>query len=238
MKAKIISCEIFRGEIEHLLGKHGLDIETEYLEIALHNETDNLRSQIRERIDAAPDDVTHILLFYGLCGNGTAGISSPNHTIVIPRAHDCCTILLGSRDRFQSNFGHRLSAEWTSNIYYEKKGWGSRSDNRDLEQLGLNMSREEYIKYYGEENGAYLWETLQPKGSSEIIFIRVPETEDPETEERVKLKAEENEKTFLVLEGSLSLLEKLILAQWDGDFLIVPPQQEIQPSFDDEVIKA
>lgn len=237
MNTRIIACEIFRDEIEYLIREHKLEIEPEYLEIASHNDTNNLRSLIQAKINETSDDHTHILLFYGLCGNGLAGISSRRHTLVLPRAHDCCTILLGSRDRFAEHFGENLSAEWTSNTYFEKKGWGSMADNRGLEQLGLNMTREEYITHYGEEDGAYLWETLQPKSSPEVIFIRVPETENEKMEAAVRKEAVERDKSFRLLEGSLNLLKKHLLGEWDQDFLVVPPEGEIQPSYDENVMQ-
>ena len=233
----IVACEIFRNEIEYLKSSHTLDIPVEYLEIASHNDSDNLRRLIQSKIDGIDEKYTRILLFYGLCGNGTSGISSGNRTLVIPKAHDCCTILLGSRERFLENFGDNLSAEWTSNTYYEKKGWGSMSDNRGLEQLGLNMTREEYIEHYGEEDGSYLWETLRPKTSDEVVFISLPETRNPRVEEAVRKEADVHGKSFRLLEGSLNLLRKLIMEEWDDDILVVPPGNTIQPSYDEEVIK-
>ena len=236
MNWKIVACEIFREEIRHLMEKHRLEIPAVFLEIASHNDTNRLRTLLQEEIRRTGPEVTHILLFYGLCGNGTAGLSSRDHTLVIPRAHDCCTVLLGSRSRFQECFGENLSAAWTSNMYFRKKGWDSTSDSRGQESLGLNLSLEEYTALYGEENGAFLYETLKPKESAEVIFIRIPETENREIEEEVRTLAEEHRRDFRLITGSLNLLEKALTGTWDGDFLTVPPGQSVQPSWDEDVM--
>ena len=66
---KIIACSTIRDEVEALRG----DIPVEYLEGFLHDTPDVLRDTINERIAATPGDCT-ILLAYGRCSNGTAGL--------------------------------------------------------------------------------------------------------------------------------------------------------------------
>ena len=40
-----------------------------------------------------------ILFGYALCGNGLLGLTAFTVPLVIPRAHDCITLLLGSRQQ-------------------------------------------------------------------------------------------------------------------------------------------
>lgn len=40
-----------------------------------------------------------VLLGYGLCNNGICGLKS-TLPIIIPKAHDCITLLLGSKERY------------------------------------------------------------------------------------------------------------------------------------------
>ena len=49
-------------------------------------------------MDRTPEGVYDaILLGYGLCGNGLAGVTARHTRLVLPRAHDCIGILMGSR---------------------------------------------------------------------------------------------------------------------------------------------
>ena len=51
-----------------------------------------------------------ILLGYCLCSNGIVGLSSRKVPLIIPRGHDCITLLLGSREKYQEYFNtHRGS---------------------------------------------------------------------------------------------------------------------------------
>ena len=85
---KIIACSTIRDEVEALRG----DIPVEYLEGFLHDTPDVLRDTINERIAATPGDCT-ILLAYGRCSNGTAGLVAGAHRLVLPpatTASPCC----------------------------------------------------------------------------------------------------------------------------------------------------
>ena len=47
----------------------------------------------------ARTDIEAIVLAYGLCGRGTAGLRPLRHKLVIPRAHDCITVFMGNCKR-------------------------------------------------------------------------------------------------------------------------------------------
>jgi hypothetical protein len=59
-----------------------------------------MSARIQESIDRV-DPARHeaVLLGYGLCNNGVVGLHAPV-PLVISRAHDCITLLLGSRERY------------------------------------------------------------------------------------------------------------------------------------------
>ena len=66
-----------------------------WMERGYHEDPDNLRRVLQEEIDkAAGRGFTEILLAYGLCGNGTAGLVSDKAEIVIPRYDDCVNMML------------------------------------------------------------------------------------------------------------------------------------------------
>ena len=102
-----------------------------------------------------------ILLGYALCGRGTEGLRAGKTQIVLPRAHDCIGLLMGSRSRYQTYF------DTHPGVYFRSPGWLENQGPGELLQpansskqntLGERRSREELIAQYGEENGNYLFE--------------------------------------------------------------------------------
>ena len=84
----------------------------------------NLRALLQAQIDAvAAGNVEYdaVLLGYGLCGNSTLGLEARRFPLVIPRAHDCTTLFLGSKEAFQEHFGPNPSQTWAS------VGWSRRA---------------------------------------------------------------------------------------------------------------
>ena len=76
---------------------------------------------------------------------------------MLPRAHDCIALLMGSRERYQAYF------EGNPGTYYRSTGWLERG--KGLQQLthntmGFDESLEAMIRKYGEDNGRYLYEEM------------------------------------------------------------------------------
>ena len=109
---KIIAGKTICDEIEALRG----DIEVEYCEGFLHDTPEKLRETLNERIRQTPGDGT-ILLGYGRCSNGTAGLEAGRHRLVIPACDDCIALLLGSRRTYQQEFKEHPGT------YYYTRGW-------------------------------------------------------------------------------------------------------------------
>jgi hypothetical protein len=71
----------------------------------LHNLGDiKMRRILQEEIEKVePDKYEAILLGYGLCNNGTLDLRAAV-PVVIPKAHDCITLLLGSKEKYREYF--------------------------------------------------------------------------------------------------------------------------------------
>ena len=121
-----------------------------------------MRPHLQERIDAAdPLGFDAILLGYALCGRGTEGLRAGRTQLVLPRAHDCIGVLMGSRHR------HKAYFENHPGVYYRSPGWVE-FQTPDLKlqpafatqqnRLGEQSSIEEFISRYGEKNGRFLFE--------------------------------------------------------------------------------
>jgi hypothetical protein len=225
-------------------GPHAVDLE--FTPKNAHDDPDLLRSLLQERIDASHASgraYDAVVLCLGICGNATVGLSSPGLPLVMPRAHDCCTLFLGSRERFKEHFGDHPSTPFSSVGYLEHGGPYARTADESLLQcLGLNRTYEDYVKEYGEENARYIWESIQPKqaaGEQQVVFIEIPEFSDTPYAEDCRRQAEAEGKEFVVLKGSLRLIRKLIEGDWDNEEVVVfPPGTVVEAVYDlDEVIR-
>jgi hypothetical protein len=110
----IIACAVLRD----VLRAPGTDPATPVIlmDYGLHLTPLKMRAAIQAHIDAL-DTPHRVLLGYGLCGNGLAGLQSRQHTLVIPRVDDCISLFLGSRAAYLQAF----QAEPAT--YYLTPGW-------------------------------------------------------------------------------------------------------------------
>ena len=247
---RLISCNVFQRELAIALASTPNLIDPEFLELGLHERPDELRAAVQARIDqwSGPEAIAGsgggrgraydaILLGYGLCGNGLAGIEARDIPLVIPRAHDCCTLLLGSRREFLARFGENLSAPWSSAGYAERGTSGFRSSDGGR-SAGIGRSYEDLVAEFGEENADYVWETLHPEAHDPILrFIEIPETAGLGHAETMRARARAEGREFLLIPGSMRLLRALVEGGWNAeDFLVIPPGQRLEPTYDHDKV--
>ncbi len=186
-----------------------------------------------ERIEREEPDCEVILLAYGLCSMGTVGLQSRRIPLVIPRAHDCITLLLGSRARYQALFD-----EYGGGIYWYSPGW-----IEQFKEIGRGFDEQarymEYVEKYGEDNAEYLIEV--EKGWTQhyrlAALIEWPELHMDRFEEATQAAAEAGGLEYRRLTGSDSLLRKLVYGEWDADFLRVEPGECIIYNADEGMTK-
>lgn len=246
---KLIACNVFFREIcsTAAVSPHVFDLE--FTEKGDHDKPEALRSLLQQKIETVSRSgqaYDAILLAFGLCGNTLAGISSGATRLVVPRAHDCCTIFLGGRDRFAQYFRDNPSRPFSSAGYRERGDDCSRT-SEVMSNLGLNKTFEEFVALYGEEDAQYLMETLgaakETGKETELIFIDMPDTAFLGYAEKCRKEAEEAGKGFTLVEGDKRLITGLLNPPADGwdrnEYLVVEPGEKILPVYDwEEVIRA
>jgi hypothetical protein len=236
MRLKLIGCDVLLRELCLLIADSPHTFDLEFTEKDSHNHSDNLRKIIQDKIDGCADkNYDAILLAYGICGNSTVGLEARDIPLVIPRAHDCCTLFLGSKEVFQEHFQENPSQPFSSPGYMERSDTMLHDGFGSLEDMENDPVYKEYIEKYGEENAKYIYETMYGhKGRyAKLIYIEIPETANPVCAEQCRKKAEDSQLEFVTLKGSIDLLRNLINGNWrEEDFLIVKPGHRLKGLYD------
>ncbi|NQT01431.1 MAG: DUF1638 domain-containing protein [Planctomycetes bacterium] len=237
MRLQFITCKVMQREAYYCAARSKNVIDVVLMEQGLHDEPDRLRTKVRKALENTcdiqkrPYDAS--LLGYGLCSNGIVGLSA-EIPIVVPRGHDCITLLLGSKDKYQEYFdSHR-------GVYWYSPGWiesGKQPGKERYEKL-----LEEYKEKYGDDNAQYLMEVEQSwiKEYSWATFIDWGLTDSSEYKNYTKRCAEYLHWNYDELKGSPALMQKLIDGHWhDSEFLVVKPGQKIGEDLtNDGIMKA
>jgi Protein of unknown function (DUF1638) len=200
----IIACKTIRDEVESLRG----DIAVDYCDGFLHDTPEKLRQTLNERIAAIPGEGT-ILLGYGRCSNGTAGLSAGRHRIVLPAVDDCIALLLGSRATYKREFAEHPGT------YYYTRGWVEELEDPYREYLKM-------IPRMGEPK-ARMVAHMMLESYTRVAIIDTGTYDLAKCESYVQTVSEFYSLPVHRLRGSLRLLEKLVRGPHDGEFMIVEP---------------
>ena len=219
---------------------HQVDIE--FLPKGLHDLGGRaMRERLQQLLDGV-DPARHdaVLLGYGLCGNGIAGLAATAMPLVVPRAHDCIALLMGSRERYQAYF------ESNPGVYFRSTGWLERGENMEQESMrvvrnrtGAGHTLADLVARYGEENGLYLFDQLNAYQHTYrgLTYISTGLEPDGSFERRAREEAVQRGWSFDRVAGDLHLFERLVSGEWDEkDFLVVPPGWRVTATYDGNVI--
>ena len=244
MRLQLITCDMLMRPVEHFVAASRHELIVSDLSASLHVEPVPLRDRIQEeidRIEAEDAEAEAILLGYGLCGGATAGLVARTRPLVLPRAHDCATIFLGSRERYQREHEATPGTYWFTEDNLKRgdalKGWqlgdAGRSDGVDATYRG-------YVEKYGQENADYLmeamgeWQSHYERGAFLDTGLATDDLDEQRAREELELRGWRFERVM----SDLTLIERLIEGAWDDDFIVVKPGQKLAMSYDDGVVKA
>jgi len=246
MYLKLIACEVAVREFCYAgaLSPHILDFE--FLTQGHHDTPVKGREEIQKRIDAVPaGKYDAILLGYGLCSNILSGLKTSHTRLVIPRAHDCITFFLGSKERYQEFF------DANPGTYYYTSGWlecGRRRASPGSEgvgmmfpaQGGVSPAYDQWVKKYGEEKAKALLEVMREwtASYSRGVLIDFEFTQFLKLREQVRQICGERGWEFQEVQGDLGLLQRLVNGDWrENEVLVVNPGNAVEPAFDGSIVR-
>jgi hypothetical protein len=164
------------------------------------------------RVDVAVDPVSEVILALGFCGKGLQGLVSRCSRLVFPRVDDCISLFL--------NHGcTREEIPRDTRSYYLTGGWFRHNSS-------LNEAFEEWVTKFGPERASALRKAMF-RGYERVSLIdtkayRVEDFAQQSREYAAQLDLEHN-----IVPGSVQLLRRLFLREWDEEIVVVPPGEPI-----------
>lgn len=218
MKTIILSCNTIRAELDQTLEKFEINNPVVYLESGLHMDPDGLRKEMQKTLDRF-SNVDRVLLIMGFCGNAVVGLTSRNFELILPKADDCLTLLLGSMDR-------RKEVQREKNTYFLSKGWLDMFEEVEKTMMDEYHRME---KRYGKEKAERIFR-MSYRHYERLGVIDTGTFDLESMLEEAKSKAELMQLKIEPLQGTMGFLEAFVNGPWKEDprFICIAPNTTIE----------
>ncbi len=234
-RISVLACGVLEEEVRHFSRETSQLVSIRVMESGLHDNPEYLRNELQRNIDEieAADNCDAIALVYGLCSRGTENLRTRTCRLVMARAHDCITLLLGSKERYADFQKTQPGTYWYS------PGW-----NKKMNVPGKDRFEKlyrQYLEKFGEDNAEYLVkadkEGLDSYNCAAYVDLGVG---DSEKESRYcRDCAQWMGWDHVRVQSDSKLLRDLLCGRWDEQrFLVLEPGETFRFSLDDNVIKA
>ena len=241
MTLHIIACQVFYREVSFLASQSSCTTTITWMPQGMHNTPELLQKALQleiEKLDQAYESGTlrqvpnALVLCYGLCSYGVAGLSSRHFPLALPRTDDCIGIFLGSQQRYLREFEKHPGSLWLTNGWFETDAVPAEKDPAAI--------RAKYAEEYGEEHAVFLLEQDQAWifHYHACSYITSPAyRKNASFQERARALAQRNHWDFYTFNGDNSLLFRLLNGEFPEDeILLCPPGAKIFPSFDEKKV--
>ena len=222
-KIYVIACGVLSLDLQQIAQNAKIKVDFEFLQSGLHENPAELRRQIQQVIDRVSQTggYSRIVIGYGICGLGTAGLLSKSVPLVIPQVHDCIALFLGSDKAYKEQF------KKCPGTYYFTAGWFEKSvqpNGQQKCQIGFNPAQK-CSGSYNTEDTRMIEEFMSSwqKNYTRAVFIDTAPGRAEGIEEYAKSTAERFGWKYEKVAGGTRLLEKILTAEKSDDEVLVVP---------------
>lgn len=242
MKLLLFACDIMEDEMKPLLNQSEHQIDLHYVvRDEYHNFPKRSAGKLQQELDTISEGYDYILIGYAYCNRLLEGLTAGHTPLVVPRAHDCLTLFMGSRQRYMDEFKGNPGSYYFTRGFLTSKTSGYLQQQSVPDMLGEGIDTyEDMVEKFGEDNAQYLVEVLGSWKSNykRGVLIQLPMYDQRDMSDEVKQICQSNSWNYAEIAGDMTLLNKLICGEWDQDFLIVQPGQCVCATNDDGIIAA
>jgi N-methylhydantoinase A/oxoprolinase/acetone carboxylase beta subunit len=220
-KIYVIACGVLSADLQRAAEKAEIRADFEFLESGLHENPAGLRRQIQQVIDRiSSSGCSRIVIGYGICGLGTAGLLAKSVPLVIPQVHDCIAIFLGSDEAYRKQF------KKCPGTYYFTAGWFEKNVEPDGQkfQIGFNPAQK-CDASYSTQDAKIINDFFSSwrKNYTRAVFIDTAVSRAEGIEEYARNTAEKFGWKYEKIAGSTKLLEKMLTAEKSDDEVLFVP---------------
>jgi hypothetical protein len=244
LRLHVVACPVFQRELEVLAADAKTELTFRQLDMGLHEgAAEGLRAALQSAIDGVTaGQCDAVAIAYGVCNRGVVGLEARAVPVVIPRAHDCIGMLLGSSRCYLA----QLEAQ--PGTYFQSAGWLEQSPaNGEIRRqdftFGPNagVTREQLAEKYGEDNADYLLEQYKnfTQHYQRLAYIDTPVPQSARWMAAAREIARQRGWKFEQLPGDLGWLRRLLNADWnEPEFLVLQPGERVGLRADARLIGA
>lgn len=211
----VIACKVFYYELNFLAKELNLTPKFHFLEQSLHDSPEQLSIELQRKIDELEaDNAEEIAICYGLCGRSVTKIRSKRAVLIIPKAHDCIGLLLGTL------------APRDGSVFWMSPGWVELSQLPFIREKQMRF--EQNVEKYGLDNAEYLlslensW--LEEYKTAQLILWENMHIAD-KLQEQAKFIADNAKLHYQECAGNQDFLKSLLLGGNDERFFRLLPGQ-------------
>lgn len=206
MRTVVIACRTIEDEVNAVYHKLSASFPILWIESGLHNYPSELKGKLQQEINKI-NNAENILLLYGYCGSSIEGLVSAQARLIVPKVEDCISLLLGGNKP-------RLELSRETPAFYLTGGWLRYEKN-------IYWEYEKCLEKYGEERSLRIFGAMFAHYSNLNFIDTGSYNLEPVMSKTAELAAKLDLKQGIV-PGTLKLITKALMEEWDEDFLIVP----------------
>lgn len=216
MSSVILTCSTMREYVDAAQRSMGTNMDVVEVDRIYHVEPANMKKIVAAALAQLPPQVDTVLVGMGFCGGVWDQVVSTRR-IVIPRADDCCTILLHTGDGYNPNLkepGHLYIYDRNPEDYSARS---LMSDYSQADETFGGLDRDTLF---------HMW--FDNYHTMDIIDTGLLDVYSEEYATVAQNCADQIGAGLDYVPGSNRILEKLVSGRWDEQFLVAEPGHQIR----------